>query len=148
MSHLHHAFHAACLLRGFWGGLFGWLVVTPSFCSVQMSSCLVRSPWPLLQLWVGVQALSLAASQERIMDKLRGRVRAGSRFSRAAYIPARMDEVPTPLVPGGGQPLHQGWVRHPRPRVSLESLLPLGPGPTVLLLDGRRETRRKENAEI
>lgn len=96
------------------GGLFGWLVVTPSFCSVQMSSCLVRSPWPLLQLWVGVQALSLAASQERIMDKLRGRVRAGSRFSRAAYIPARMGEVPTPLVPVGGATIPPGLGKAPK----------------------------------
>lgn len=49
---------------------------------------------------LSAQALSIVSSLQEIkMDKLRGRVRAGSRFSRDSYIPVRLaDGMPGPIM--------------------------------------------------
>lgn len=82
------------------------MVAIPSFCSVQMSSYQEPSA-PSPRGLGSVQTLLLAIFQEIIMDKLRGRVRAGSRFSclhsggwkRPHWCPAEGADTP----PGSGQ---------------------------------------------
>lgn len=145
LSHLHHAFHAACLL----GGVFG----CNSFhlALLKCPSYLFRSPWPPVHPWAGARALLPVPSLQEIkMDKLRGRVRAGSRFNGDAYILARMggwQARPHRCQGGRGSHSTTAQTRHPKTSETAEALLPPWPSPTVSFPGGRRETRKKENAE-
>lgn len=68
------------------------------------------------------------------MDKLRGRVRAGSRFSGDAYIPARMVQRharPHQCQGGRGSRSTAAQTRHPETPKTAESLLSPWPSPTV-----------------
>lgn len=68
------------------------------------------------------------------MDKLRGRVRAGSRFSGDAYIPARMVQRharPHWCQGGRGSRSTAAQTRHPETPKTAESLLSPLPSPTV-----------------
>lgn len=120
------------------GFLFVFLVVIPSFCSVQMSCYHGQEPLGPSPPLVWVQALSLAAFQEIKMDKLGGRVRAGVgsaetlTFQRGwtRGLGAWVGEAATP----------PRWARHPGPCIGLELLPPV----TQAYSFGPGETRRPE----
>ncbi|CAK6437114.1 unnamed protein product [Pipistrellus nathusii] len=97
---------------------------------------------------LSAQALSIVSSLQEIkMDKLRGRVRAGSRFSRDSYIPAARlaDGRPGPImgarVLGAATPLSDKAPQTPR---TAECLLPLWPSPSFIsrVGEGRQEKER------
>lgn len=142
LSHLHHAFHAACLLRGVFGCNSFHLAL------LKCPSYLVRSPWPPLHPCTGAQALSPVPSLQEIkMDKLRGRVRAGSRFSGDAYIPARTGRRHArPHRCQGGRGGHSTAAQQgtPKPLQQPSLCCRRGPAQQFPFPGGRRETRKKE----
>lgn len=99
---------------------------------------------------LSAQALSIVSSLQEIkMDKLRGRVRAGSRFSRDSYIPARLADGMPSWVPGSeGQPLHCYQTGHPRPPKQPSLCCLCGPAQQFHFPGGRRETREKEHGGL
>lgn len=127
--------------------LFVFLVVIPSFCSVQMSSYKVRGP---LHPWVG-SGPSLAAFQEIKIDNFRGRVRAGvggGSVKMLTFQRGWVDEVPHWCLGRRGSHSTKGWARHPRPWIGPELVSAASvTQPDSFVLGERRETRRKENAE-
>lgn len=80
------------------------------------------------------------------MDKLRGRVRAGSHSSEMlTFRRGWVNEVPGPIVPGvGGDYSTTARTRHPEAPAMAESLLPPWPSPTVSFPGWEKGDKRKK----